>query len=243
MSENNGDAEAAEIEQTEDAPESKDSKLPGESSKAPKDGWDKLQAVSPLLTAIVVALIGGILTGSVNQAIQKSQLQFNNVKEMQELLAKLGDPKTDLEQAKTTAVALAAFGSYSVPPLINEIESDEQNRQLAGEYGLRAVALADPVHICPALVRILDNRTSAYNSFTHRAAIRILGIANCQEAQGVLDAYKLRLMRAASSDAGLKAYISTIAAEPAVTRETIDELKSDVDASNNLLAQARQQQQ
>src|ERR1700683_4192282 len=80
-------------------------------AKGPKDGWDKLQALAPLITGVVLAAIGYLLTGSVNQAVQKSQLQFNYVKEMQDLLVKLGDPKTTLEEAKTTAVGLAAFGS------------------------------------------------------------------------------------------------------------------------------------
>ena len=119
--------------------------------KGPKDGWDKLQALAPLITGVVLAVVGYFLTGSVNQAVQKSQLQFNYVKEMQDLLVKLGDPKTTLEEAKTAAVGLAAFGSYSIPPLLNEIQSGELNRPAAGEYGLRAVALADPLNACPAL--------------------------------------------------------------------------------------------
>src|SRR5215475_5492024 len=78
----------------------------------PKDFWDKLQSVSALISGALLALVGYFLTGPVNQTIQKSQLQFNYVKEMEELLAKLGEPKASLEEAKTAAVALAAFGSY-----------------------------------------------------------------------------------------------------------------------------------
>ena len=85
--------------------------------RQPRDGWDKLQSLSPLITGIVLAVFGYFLTGSVNEAIQKSQLQFNYVKEMQDLLTKLNDPKTTLVEGRTDAVALAAFGSvrYTLP--------------------------------------------------------------------------------------------------------------------------------
>jgi hypothetical protein len=190
----------------------------------------------------VLAAIGYFLTGSVNQAVQKGQLQFNYVKEMQELLSKLGDSKTTLEEAKTTAVALAAFGSYSIPPLLNEIQSGGLNRQAAGEYGLRAVALADPKNACPALGRVLENRTAAYNWLTHRAAIRILGAANCERAQPILTGYQFRLNGAASSPDGFTAFQSTLAGDPSVTKETVDQLKSEVDKTLKLLEQGRLQQ-
>jgi hypothetical protein len=209
-------------------------------AKAKKDGWDILQALSPLITGVALALIGYWLTGVADHAVKRSQLQFDYVKEMQELLVKLGDRKTTQEEAKTTAVALAAFGSYSIPPLLNEIQSGELNRPVAGEYGLRAVALADPTSACPALGRVLENRTAAYNWLTHRAAIRILGSANCQIARPVLADYQSRLNRAASTD-GFTAFQETLAADPAVTKETVDQLKSEMDKSLKLLEQGRLQ--
>jgi hypothetical protein len=211
-------------------------------SKGPKDNWDKLQALAPLITGVVLAAIGYFLTGSVNEAFQKSQLQFSYVKEMQELLSKLGDSKTTLEEAKTTAMALAAFGSFSIAPLLNEIQSGELNRPAAGEYGLRAVALADPVNACPALGRVLENRTAAYNWLTHRAAARILGSANCQTARPVLAGYQVRLSGAVSSPNGFTAFKETLAEEPGVTKETVDLLKSEVEKTLKLLEQGKVQE-
>lgn len=210
-------------------------------AKGPKDRWDKMQALSPFITGVVLAAIGYFLTGSVDQAVQKSQLQFNYVKEMQELLAKLGDSKTTPEEANTTAVALAAFGSYSIPPLLNEVQSGQPNREAAGEYGLRAVALADPKNACPALGRILENRTAAYNWLTHRAAIRILGRANCQMARPVLVGYQSRLDGAGSSPDGFAAFRATLADAPGVTKETVDLLGSEVKQTLKLLEQGLQQ--
>jgi len=230
-----------------DSGETEEAEPPGGESReqmettGPKDRWDKLQVIAPFVTAVVVAVIGYILNYSVNQGFQRSQLQFNYVKEMQELLAKLGDSKTTPEEAMTTAVALAAFGSYSIPPLLNEIQSGQTNRQMAGEYGLQAVALADPKDACPALGRVLENRTAAYNWFTHRAGIRIIGSANCQTMRSVIAQYQARLSTAASSADAFTAFQATLAHEPAVTKETVDQLKSETDKTLNLLDQGSQQ--
>jgi len=241
--------ETGEESELEDVAESESEESSGEEgggekseSKGPKDNWDKLQALSPLITGVVLAAIGYFLTGSVNQAFQKSQLQFNYVKEMQELLSKLGDPKTTPEEAKTTAVALAAFGSFSIAPLLNEIQSGELNRPAAGEYGLRAVALADPANTCPALGRVLENRSAAYNWLTHRAAIRILGSANCRTVRSVLDHYRARVARAASSPDGFAAFQETLAEEPHVTKETVDLLKAELEKTFKLLEQSTVQE-
>jgi hypothetical protein len=236
--------ETGEESELEDVAESESEESSGDEggeeseSKGPKDNWDKLQALSPLITGVVLAAIGYFLTGSVNQAFQTSQLQFNYVKEMQELLSKLGDPKINPEEAKTTAVALAAFGSFSIAPLLNEIQSGELNRPAAGEYGLRAVALADPANTCPALGRVLENRSAAYNWLTHRAAIRILGSANCQTARSVLGHYRARLARAASSPDGFAAFQETLTEEPHVTKETVDLLKAELEKTFKLLEQS-----
>lgn len=219
----------------------------GESGESTMEGaglsraWAKFQAITPLLTPVVVAAVGFYFTGKVNQTIQRSQLQFNYVKEMQELLSKLGDSKTTAEDAKTTAVALAAFGSYSIPPLLNEIESGESNRQTAAEYGLRAVALSDPLNTCPTLGRVLENRTAAYNWMTDRAAIRILGSANCDNGPTILQGYLSRLNAAGSSDEAFQAFAATLADEPSATRENVDQLKSEVNKSLKLLEQGRMQ--
>ena len=55
-----------------------------------KDFWEKAQAIAPLVAPIVagllIAFVTYLLTGSVNNAIQRQQLQLSNVKEMRDLL-------------------------------------------------------------------------------------------------------------------------------------------------------------
>lgn len=205
-----------------------------------KDVWDKFQVLSPLISGILIAFVGYLLTGAVNTAFQNSQLQLGYVKEMQDLMAKLGDPAANFEQTKTTATALAAFGSQAIPPLLNAVESGEVNRAAGGEYGLRVVALADPSGACSRLGRVLENKTAAYNWFTHRAAIRILGAANCQSALPILQRYDSRLTTAMASPDDFKTFQATLGENPTVTKETVDQLKTDVEKSIKLLALARQ---
>jgi len=85
------------------------------------------------------------------------------------------------------------------------------------------------------------NRTAAYNWLTHRAAIRILGIANYPLGSAVLEHYQIRLNAAASSADGFTAFQSTLADDPGVTKETVDLLKSEVDKTLKLLEQGRLQ--
>ena len=81
-----------------------------------KDGWEKLQALTPLVSGVLLAFVGYFLTGSVNNAIQRQQLQLSNVKEMRELLAQL--ETADSNQADVAAFTLSAFGRPAVPPLM-----------------------------------------------------------------------------------------------------------------------------
>src|SRR4026207_1196489 len=107
--------------------------------KKPKDKWDKFQSVSGIVSGILVAAAGILLTGSVNRALQERQFQFSSAKDMEELLMKLNDPKNPIENKESTALVLAAFGKYAIQPLINQIQSGDVNRSIAAEDGLRAI--------------------------------------------------------------------------------------------------------
>src|SRR5689334_8383398 len=67
----------------------------------------------PLVSGLFVLLVGYRLTGSVNNALQNSQLQLANAKEMQALLQKLRSG----DEPESTALALSAFGKPAIVPL------------------------------------------------------------------------------------------------------------------------------
>src|SRR5260370_15608814 len=88
-----------------------------------KDNWEKVQILGSVLTPIVAGVLGYFLITTVNLSLQKQQLQLSGAKEMQGLLADLGNPDTSLEKAEASAIALAAYGRFAVVPLINELEA------------------------------------------------------------------------------------------------------------------------
>src|SRR6185295_13009015 len=100
-------------------------KLEGELArlkKPPRDWLEILKAAAPLISGVVVAVVGYFLTGSINNAIQKQQLELSNVKEMRQLLLDLSNPDASREQVQATAVTLSAFGRHAVAPLVNLLQ-------------------------------------------------------------------------------------------------------------------------
>ena len=73
-----------------------------------------LKEFLPLLTPIIVALIGLYATAVIKGAIQERQLDLSELTAIRELMVKLAAPGNDLETAEATAVALSAFGTPAI---------------------------------------------------------------------------------------------------------------------------------
>jgi hypothetical protein len=150
--------------------------------KKRKDTWEKFQALSPFVTAVVVAVLGYALNRTVNDALQEQQLLVSNVKEMRELLLQVGSEEVTPEKARTTALTLAAFGRHAIPPLVNILDSGGEVRGPAAEQGLRAVGLTDRKAACDRMVSVAGDVNGLYTWTTHRFAIRLLGELGCEKA-------------------------------------------------------------
>src|SRR5690242_16121740 len=109
---------------------------------APKDFWEKLQSASGLLTGLLIFAATYMLSDRVKMAMDQRRFQFENVKEMRDLLLKLGDSKITLEQAEAESTALSLFGEPAIAPLIIQLNK-EQNQALGAKQGLRAVGLIE----------------------------------------------------------------------------------------------------
>ena len=157
--------------------------------KGPKDVWDKLQALSGLLSGLLVAIVGYYLIGLVNESLQEKQFQFSSAKDMQELLTRLNDPTVSLENKQSTALVLAAFGKYAIDPLVNQMQSGDVNRMVAAEAGLRAIGHSDRESLCAELTLVIDNRTRVFSWYTHRSAIRLMRETGCASAGPSLKSY------------------------------------------------------
>ncbi len=175
-----------------------------------RDAWDKLQALGGILTAITTALVGYLLTGSVNQALEKRKLETTNVEKMRDLIKTFNSDKIEPGDAESHALTLAAFGEFAVPTLTAALNTPTQARALAAETGLMAVAMHDRPFVCTTLIEILDSRTQRYTWLLHKRTAGLLGKLDCgRKAVQSMERY-LELVARANTPAGLAAYQAVI---------------------------------
>jgi hypothetical protein len=198
-----------------------------------RDGWEKCQMLASMLTPIIAGVLGYFLITTVNLSLQKQQLQLSGAKEMQGLLADLGNPDATLEKTQASAMALASFGRFAVIPLINELQAKTFNGQLAAQVGLRAIGAQDQDETCRQLQKTVDNRTRLYGWIAHRYALRLLGELGCRDATSSLRAYK-ELLGSNSADS-VKGYAKVVSDDVPPTLESLNNLKEEVDRSLEIL--------
>jgi hypothetical protein len=147
--------------------------------------WEIIQPfLVTLIPSLVLFWIGYSFQEQVKRDIEERKLRTDNVKEMRELIRQLLVEDLDTSKAHATAIAIAAFGRYSVVPLVSILETGGVNRTLAAQRGLVAAGLADRSHTCAVLVEILDNRTQRYTTITHRQIIRTVSEVGCMGSEG-----------------------------------------------------------
>ena len=187
-----------------------------------KDGWEKLQALTPLVSGILVAVVGYFLTGSVNNAIQRQQLQLSNVKEMRELLAQLNTADSTL--ADSAAFTLSAFGRPAVAPLVAAMVAGGEVRAPAAERALRAIGLNEAEAVCEPVRKVLDNRTGRFPWVAHLSAIRLLGDLDCRGAGASVEAYA-RALDQIKSPGDVSAFASRVDVDPPLDLAAVEQLR------------------
>lgn len=201
-----------------------------------KDGWEKLQALSGILTALVTIAVGYLVTGSVNQALERRKLESANVEKMRDLITKFNDANVSEADAEALGLTLAAFGEFAVPPLIAALGTNTQKRSAAAEKALLAVGLTDAKPVCLALTNVLNNRTRLYTRVMHQRTIRLLGHLECRRAAKRALTDYASLMQAAHGEAGLKAYAMTLD-EELIDPSQVDDMRAALCATPQLRAQ------
>jgi hypothetical protein len=197
-----------------------------------KDRWEKLQAVTPLLSGILVAVVGYFLTGSVNNAIQRQQLHLSNVKEMRDLLGQLNT--ADIDQADAAAFTLSAFGRPAVPAVMGALLAGGEVRAPAAEKALRAIGFDDPSAVCEPARKVVDNRTARFSWLAHLSAIRLLGDLECRDARTSVEAYA-RALGGIRTAEDLAAFASRVDREVPLDREAAEQLKTEVNRTLRIL--------
>ena len=199
-----------------------------------KDGWEKLQALSPIMSGVLVAVVGYFLTGSVNSALQRQQLQLSNVAEMRELLVQLGSD--DANQVNSAAFALSAFGKPAVPALIAALAAGGELRAPATEAALRGIGLNDPDAVCAPARRMLDNRAAVYSWLAHLSAVRLLGDMECRGARRSVEAYA-KAVEDVKTESDVSAFASRVTTDPPLDFEGIGRLSSELQRTLTVLRQ------
>jgi hypothetical protein len=199
-----------------------------------KDRWEKLQVLMPLTSGLLVVIVGYFLTGSVNTAIQRQQLQLSNVKEMRDLLVQLNTG--DTAQAEATAFALSAFGRPAVPALVAALAAGGEVRAPAAERALRIIGLSDPDAVCPTVGRVLANHSASYPWPAHLSAVRLAGDLECRQARASLEALDRRV-NAVQRPADLAALAGWAAADPALDLQAVGLLKEQLERTLRIVSQ------
>jgi hypothetical protein len=206
-----------------------------------KDRWEKAQvvlsALSPLLTGLALAFVGYLLNGTISNALAQRKLELDNVTQMRDLLVKMRIGKGDgqplpQEEMNADAMALAAFGPYAVPPLIQLLQTGGDVGVEAANQGLRSLLLTYPAETCQQLGRALTNRSQAFLWQTHLRIIRLTGDLDCRGEVKVLQSYRV-LLTGAKDRAGLKRYQEEI--DPAAEPDSIEQLEQDLDRTLTIL--------
>lgn len=164
---------------------------------AGKDLWDRLQVVMPMVNGIVLALVAWWISGAVELALKRDQLQLAQATEMQALIKDLTLQEIEPASATAAALTLAAYGKPAVAPLLAVLlERNDEVRGPAVEAALRSVGLVQPDAVCEPLTTLLQSRSQRFGWTIKDAVVRLLGDSRCIKAKPLLAALSQRLASA-----------------------------------------------
>jgi hypothetical protein len=147
--------------------------------------WEIIQ---PFLIALIPSLIlfwfAYSFQESVKQDLDERRAGIQSIKEVRDLVRELLSDDVNAQNANSASLAIAAFGRYSVLPLISVLEFGGVNAKIAAQRGLVAVGITEPKFTCGALVKVLDNRRRRYSAIMHRQVIKSLADIGCKGPEG-----------------------------------------------------------
>lgn len=182
----------------------------------------------PLISGLAILVAGYWLTGSVNNAFQKRQLQLSNAKEMQPLLRDFYAGGVDLN---STALALSAFGEPAIIPLLYALDTGVDVRSAAAAEGLKAIGRMEPQPVCEQLSQVLQDRTGLFSWETHLQAIKLGGELKCQDFPEVLKEYNALL----TPKEALATFSAIVREQPAPDEQSLALVHKALENSQRLL--------
>jgi hypothetical protein len=210
-------------------------KPPPPANEKKKDAWDVLAALSPFVSSIsgiVLAILAYQLTGSVEVALKREELNLSNVTEMRSLLLSLQGEKP--EEWQGAAFTLSAFGVAAVPPLISALSVGDEVRSPYIESALRSIGFSHPDAVCTPMISVLDTHTGRFTWLMHKAAIRLIGDLQCRDARPVLTRYAALIEKARASG-DLASYAAIVDPSTPVTARTVDSIDEELTRTRRIV--------
>jgi hypothetical protein len=203
-----------------------------------KDFWEKLQALSGVVVALVTAAVGYWLTGSVNLALERRKLEAANVEKMRDVITRFNDAEITPAQAEALGLTLGAFGEFAVPSLVAALATPTVNRAAGARTGLLAASLGadDRKVVCETLAGVIASRSRRYSVLMYLRSVELLGLIECR---GAADA-ALRDLLALTSAAGKpgSALAAALDDKPPVGPDEVAELRARLCATVQLRHEA-----
>ena len=100
---------------------------------------------------LMVLVFGFMLKDSVDQALNRRQLELSAASEIQHLVEKTAS--SNLTEARAAAVTLASFGDFAAVALARALQDAGTGSAIAAEDGLRSLALTGSEEAWEALLQ------------------------------------------------------------------------------------------
>jgi hypothetical protein len=195
------------------------------SGTTPRSWLTTLQALSPLISPVLVAILGFVLVERVNVTLRQRQTDLASGEGISKLVSTLRDSNVELKAADGAALTLAAYGRDAVLPLISVVEYGNDVTAAAAGKGLRVLGLMHREATCRALAQVVNNRTRLFKWTTHQTSIVLLGELGCRDEIEALRRYQVLLGGTAGAE-GLTAYRSVV--QGSVSAGDIGDVNRDV---------------
>ncbi len=159
-------------------------------SAAGKILGDLKDAVLPVMPSLIMLLVGYWLVQSVELDMKKDRLDADTAQKMRDFIQILIEPEAPaIDQMRSTALVLGAFGGKAVFPLLSVLEAGSPDQVVAVQEGLVHAGLTDPDFTCAVLTDVIRDRTGVYGWRTHKMVIGVVGRIGCRQARGPLNRY------------------------------------------------------
>jgi hypothetical protein len=199
---------------------------------------DWLQTLGPYVGGLVVLFVGYWIKDSVTLALEREKLNLAYAQQLPALIKSFDESESE-QAADRNAVALAMYGRYAIPPLLERLELGGDVLPFAAARGLRIIGFQDSAGACPTFRRVINDHTHRFKWLTHKAVIRLIGQSECADARADLESYRAALAELGSDDTKAAAFAQRYSTPIGFDAEVIAALTTEIDRALAILRQVK----